>query len=91
MSARSRYAHLERERRFLLPSASSADQLASGARVLTIEDHYLRGTRLRLRTVHEGGSAPVRKLGQKVRPDENHPSTVEHTTLYLGRRPNVRT
>jgi CYTH domain-containing protein len=25
----------------------------------------------------------VRKLGQKVRLDQDHPSTVEHTTLYL--------
>ena len=43
----------------------------------------MRGTRLRLRTVREAGLAPVRKLGQKVRPDQDHPSTAEHTTLYL--------
>jgi len=51
--------------------------------VLEIEDCYLRGTRLRLRTVREDGLAPVSKLGQKVRPDQDHPSTVEHTTMYL--------
>ncbi len=51
--------------------------------MLGIEDRYLRGTRLRLRTVHEAGRPTVHKLGQKVRPDERQPSTVEHTTLYL--------
>jgi len=79
----SRYAHLERERRFLLPSAHSARPLVTGARVLAIEDRYVRGTRLRLRTVSEAGRTPVHKLGQKVRLDPAHPSTVKHTTLYL--------
>lgn len=51
--------------------------------MLAIEDRYVHGTRLRLRTVREAGRLPVRKLGQKVRPDRDHPSTVEHTTLYL--------
>ncbi len=43
----------------------------------------MRGTRLRLRTVREAGRASVHKLAQKVRLDQDHPSTVEHTTLYL--------
>ncbi len=82
MSPRSRYAHLERERRFLLSSAQ-ADPGVPAARVLAIEDRYVHGTRLRLRTVREAGRAPVHKFGQKVRPDHDQPSTVEHTTLYL--------
>jgi len=77
----SRHAHLERERRFLVPAAPAV--AVTGLRVLQIEDRYLRGTRLRLRTVHEADLAPVRKLGQKVRPNQDHPSTVEHTTMYL--------
>ena len=80
MTPRSRYAHLERERRFLMGAAPAP---VPGLRVLGIEDRYLRGTRLRLRTVREPGRAEVHKLGQKVRPDESRPSTVEHTTLYL--------
>lgn len=52
-------------------------------RVLEIEDRYLRGTRLRLRSVRETDHPPVRKLGQKVRLDHDHPSTIEHTTMYL--------
>lgn len=84
MSCRSRYAHLERERRFLLGSAPTGPELAvSGMRTLEIEDRYLRATRLRVRSVREAGHPPVRKLGQKVRSDLDHPSTVEHTTLYL--------
>lgn len=84
VSRRSRYAHLERERRFLLPAAPTGPAVAvPETRVLRIEDRYLRGTRLRLRTVQEAGLAPVRKLGQKVRPNQDHPSTVEHTTMYL--------
>jgi len=68
----------------LLSSAQAGDQLeVPSTRMLEIEDRYLRGTRLRLRTVREEGLVPVRKLGQKVRPDQDHPSTVEHTTMYL--------
>jgi len=84
MSSLSRYAHLERERRCLLPPAQAGEQVeVPSTRILEIEDRYLRGTRLRLRTVREEGLVPVRKLGQKVRPDQDHPSTVEHTTMYL--------
>lgn len=55
-----------------------------GADVLDIEDTYLDGTRLRLRVVHRAGGTPTRKLGQKVRSDPAHPSTVAHTTMYLS-------
>jgi CYTH domain-containing protein len=52
-------------------------------RTLEITDRYLPGTGLRLRLVEEAGTAPVRKLGHKVRLGPEQPSTVAHTTLYL--------
>jgi hypothetical protein len=72
-----KYAHLERERRFLLDVLPDV----SGARVLTITDRYVESSRLRLRLVEEEGKPPVRKLGQKIRLDGT--STHAHTTLYL--------
>ncbi|MFE3758690.1 CYTH domain-containing protein [Nocardia tengchongensis] len=72
-----KYAKIERERRFLLsemPSEASKPRL--------IEDRYIVGTRLRLRRV-EVGSQVVYKFCQKVRPDENEPSTVAITNIYL--------
>jgi CYTH domain-containing protein len=77
-----KYAVVERERRFLpteMPDVSEA------TRVLNIHDRYLTGSRLRLRTVHETGEAPVHKLGQKVRLDPDDPFAVAHTTMYLDR------
>lgn len=75
-----KYAHIERERRFLLSKLPSRDQVL---RLLRIHDRYIRGTRLRLRLVEESDCQPVRKLGQKVRPVEGSPLVVEHTTMYL--------
>lgn len=73
-----KYAHVERERRFLLDALPDL----AGARVLRITDRYLDDTRLRLRLVEEDGCAPVHKLGQKVRLDSV--STNAHTTMYLS-------
>ena len=75
-----KYAQLERERRFLL---REAPPFRAGSQIRRIEDLYLDGTRLRLRVVREDGSAPIYKLGQKIRPNQRQPSTVAHTTLYL--------
>jgi CYTH domain-containing protein len=75
-----KYAVVERERRFL---PVEAVDLASASRVIQIEDRYLDGTRLRLRTVREPGKAVVWKLGQKVRFAPGNPSAVAHTTMYL--------
>ncbi len=47
-----------------------------------IVDRYIDGTRLRLRRISVAGPA-VYKLGQKVRPDENDPSSVLLTNMYL--------
>ena len=75
-----KYAVVERERRFL---PGHGLDLAAALRVLQIEDRYLHGTRLRLRTVCEQGKEPVRKLGQKVRFAPGHASALAHTTMYL--------
>lgn len=70
-----KYAHLECERRFLLRSLP-----AGVTSVSVVDDVYVDGTRLRLRSVTADGVA-VRKLGQKVRLDG--PARIAHTTIYL--------
>ena len=76
-----KYAHVERELRFLLPARPRSLDVV---RTRRIRDRYLPETGLRLRLVEEAGRPPVRKLGQKVRLDEAEPSTVAHTTMYLS-------
>jgi len=78
-----KYAHLERERRFLLDALPDL----SGARVLRVTDRYLDGTRLRLRTVEEEGHPLVHKLGQKIRVEGV--SANAHTTMYLSAAEHV--
>lgn len=73
------YARLEAERRWLVTEPSARP--AADAR--RIEDRYLDGTRLRLRSVTAPDGTVVRKLGHKTTPDPGHPSTVWHTSLYL--------
>ena len=73
-----RYARSERERRFLVVGLPPL-----GRESRTIEDRYLHGTRLRLRTVRAGGEV-VRKLTQKVRPHADDPSVVSLTNTYLS-------
>lgn len=75
-----KYAHIERERRFLL--RNSIPQ-SGQARRLQIWDRYLVGTRLRLRSIKESGHPTIFKLGQKIRIDKNLPSTNAHTTMYI--------
>jgi CYTH domain-containing protein len=74
-----KYAVVERERRFL----TGPVDLSGAMRVLRIEDRYLDGTRLRLRTTYELGQEPVRKLGQKIRPSPDDSGMLAHTTMYL--------
>lgn len=74
-----RYAHFERERRFLLthlPDGATDPRL--------VKDRYLYGTRLRLRKVSAGASVTY-KLTQKVRPDPGDPGTLRTTNIYLDR------
>jgi CYTH domain-containing protein len=76
---RSKYAKVERERRFVLRGLPE-DAIAPR----TIRDGYVSGTGLRLRSVGAGDGSVVHKLGQKVRPDPGDPRVVMHTTLYLS-------
>jgi CYTH domain-containing protein len=72
-----RYAHPEREQRWLL--AEVPDGAAPWAE---ITDRYLDGTNLRIRRV-EGQDGVVHKLTQKVRPVPDDPSRVMLTTMYV--------
>ncbi len=77
-----RYARLERERRWLLAGVPDL----SGAVPRRIDDRYVDGTRLRLRTVTAADGEVIRKVGHKTTPDPAAPSTVWHTSLYLDER-----
>lgn len=72
-----RYAHPEREQRWLL--AAVPDGAMPWAE---IADRYLEGTNLRIRRV-EGSDGVVHKLTQKVRPVPDDPSRVLLTTMYV--------
>jgi CYTH domain-containing protein len=74
-----KYAHVERERRWLL---LRTPDLPHDLRPLRIVDRYLRGTRMRLREVSEPDGTIVHKLGHKVRLGEDV-REVAHTSLYL--------
>ena len=58
-----KYSHPEVERRWLVPLA--ALEALAPHRSRRIEDHYIAGTELRLRAVHEEGCEPAFKLGKK--------------------------
>lgn len=73
-----RYAHVEREQRWVL-----ADLPADVHTPSAIVDRYVTGTRLRLRRVETDGQV-VHKLAQKVRPQPADPETVRLTNLYLS-------
>jgi CYTH domain-containing protein len=77
MAASLKYAHVERERRFLVA------RLPEGAgQPRRIVDRYLTGTRLRLREVVEPDGTVTRKLGHKVRLGDG-PDEVACTNFYL--------
>ena len=84
-AGRAKYAVVERERRWLVdPSVAAA--VVSGIAAndsLSIDDRYVRGTRLRLRTVTSYDGAVVTKLGHKAVVDPTPPQRIEHTSLYL--------
>jgi hypothetical protein len=73
-----RYAHPEREQRWIAKSVPPGATL-----VASIVDRYIIGTRLRLRRA-EGPMGVVYKLGQKVRNDPGDPATVRLTNMYLS-------
>lgn len=72
-----RYAHPERERRFLL--STPPVELDDPRHIV---DRYIEGTRLRLRQITGDGPAGY-KLGQKVRVNEHDPSIVMLTNIYM--------
>ena len=72
-----RYAHPEREQRWLLAEVPDGSSSWS-----EITDRYLTGTNLRIRRV-EGADGVVHKLTQKVRPVPDDPSRVMLTTMYV--------
>ena len=74
-----KYAHVERERRWLL---DGPPPFPDDARQVRIVDRYLTGTRLRLRETTEVDGQVLRKLGHKVRIGEGA-REVAHTSLYL--------
>lgn len=76
MTVSLKYAHVERERRWLLATVPELT-----GRPLGITDRYLVGTRLRLREVTDGESV-IRKLGHKVRLEEDA-AEVACTNFYL--------
>ena len=76
MTVSLKYAHVERERRWLLARVPELTGMPMG-----ITDQYLVGTGLRLREVTVGESVQ-RKLGHKVRLDAG-PAEVACTSLYL--------
>jgi CYTH domain-containing protein len=78
MAGEGRYAHIEREQRWIL------DELPPDRRdPVEILDRYLVGTRLRLRRM-QSGQETVRKLCQKVRVRGDSPEVVKLTNLYLS-------
>jgi CYTH domain-containing protein len=73
-----RYAHLEREQRWLLKGLPSG---VTNERIVV--DHYWTGTTLRLRMIQEGDEV-VYKLCQKVRVDTRDPELAKITNIYLS-------
>lgn len=73
-----RYAHLEREQRWLLGDVPSA-----AVRRCELVDRYIHRTHLRLRSVTTD-DAVVFKLAQKIRVTDADPERVMLTNLYLS-------
>jgi CYTH domain-containing protein len=78
VSVPSKYAVVERERRYLL--ASLPDGVSSIREIL---DRYVTGTRLRLREVRESDGTVTHKLGHKVRLTKGT-AEVANTNFYLN-------
>ena len=73
----SKYAVVERERRYLLGSLPEGVTSTK-----EIADRYVSGTRLRLREVRDSDGTVTRKLGHKVRLTDG-PAEVACTNFYL--------
>jgi len=81
--AESKYARLERERRYLLQDLPEGMNRASPH--VQITDNYLTGTRLRIRKVRDPQTNKwTVKLTQKFAPDEEDFSRTIITNIYLN-------
>jgi CYTH domain-containing protein len=79
----SKYARVERERRYLL--ADLPEGMTRADHHLQITDNYLTGTRLRIRKVRDPRTNKwVVKFTQKFAPDPNDLSRTVITNLYLN-------
>ena len=79
----SKYARVERERRYLLKDLPEG--LTRADPHLQITDNYITGTRLRLRKVRDPRTNKwTVKLTQKFAPDPNDPSRTIITNTYLN-------
>src|SRR5262247_4162541 len=79
----SKYARIERERRYLLPCLPEG--LSRADHHLQITDNYLTGTRLRLRKVRDPQTNKwTVKLTQKFAPDPEDLSRTLITSIYLN-------
>jgi CYTH domain-containing protein len=79
----SKYARMERERRYLLQDLPEG--LTRASPHVQITDNYLTGTRLRLRKVREPQTNKwTVKLTQKFAPDAHDPSRTLITNIYLN-------
>lgn len=79
----SKYARLERERRYLLQDLPEG--LTRASRHLQITDNYITGTRLRLRKVRDPQTNKwTVKFTQKFAPDESDLSRTLITNIYLN-------
>ncbi len=80
MAANMKYAHVERERRYLYLGDTAG---LTPIRKFLVNDFYINDSTLRLRRVEEEGEEIVFKLGQKVRTGGDGPLTIAHTTMYI--------
>ena len=79
----SKYARIERERRYLLQDLPEG--LSRADHHLQITDNYITGTRLRIRKVRDPKTNKwVVKFTQKFAPNENDLSRTMITNLYLN-------
>src|SRR5438477_11376774 len=79
----SKYAHVERERRYLLPDLPEG--LSRADHHLQITDNYITGTRLRIRKVRDPRTNKwVVKFTQKFAPNPTDLSRTIITNIYLN-------
>jgi CYTH domain-containing protein len=87
MRTHHRYARIEHERRFLLPSFPRGQPIV---RIRRITDRYIEGTNLRLREQKDDCNPPVFKLTQKIPAPESAAQQRYITTMYLDRDTHER-